>query len=63
MSEISRFIREEECRRITGLGRTTRWEMEKTGLFPKRKKLGKRAAGWLLSEVEDWVQNRSFKSS
>lgn len=32
--------------------------LEKVGQFPKRVQLGPRRVGWLLSEVEDWLQNR-----
>lgn len=53
-----RVIREEECRRLTGICRTTRYMMEKEGKFPARRKLGGRAIGWLLSEVSEWQQSR-----
>ncbi|WP_324029528.1 AlpA family phage regulatory protein [Pantoea sp. JZ2] len=49
-----RTIREPECRKITGLCRTTRYLMEKKGQFPARRKIGGRAVGWLLSEVTAW---------
>lgn len=54
-----RMIREAECRRLTGICRTTRYMMEKEGEFPTRRKLGGRAVGWLLSEVTAWQQSRS----
>lgn len=54
-----RFIREAECRQLTGICRTTRFLMEKEGKFPARRKLGGRSVGWLLSEVFDWQQSRS----
>ncbi|MBS0905942.1 AlpA family transcriptional regulator [Pantoea dispersa] len=49
-----RTIREPECRQLTGLCRTTRYLMEKKGQFPARRKIGARAVGWLLSEVNAW---------
>ena len=52
-----RVIREAECRRLTGICRTTRYMMEKEGKFPARRKLGGRAIGWLLSEVAAWQQS------
>lgn len=54
-----RVIREAECRKLTGICRTTRYMMEKEGSFPARRKLGGRAVGWLLSEVTAWQQSRS----
>lgn len=53
-----RTIREPECRKLTGLCRTTRYLMEKEGKFPARRKLGGRAIGWLLSEINEWQQNQ-----
>jgi len=32
--------------------------LEKAGLFPKRVQLGPNRVGWLLSEVQDWLQER-----
>ena len=52
---IDRTIRERECRQITGLCRTSRYLLEKKGNFPARRKLGGRAVGWLLSEVQEWL--------
>ncbi|EON3583059.1 helix-turn-helix transcriptional regulator [Escherichia coli] len=60
MSKINndRIVREKECRELTGICRTTRYEMEKQGRFPSRLNLGGRSVGWLLSEVIEWVKNR-----
>lgn len=55
---IDRTIREPECRNITGLCRTTRYLLERDGVFPARRKLGGRAVGWILSEVLAWQQNQ-----
>lgn len=53
---IDRMIREKECRMLSGLSNTTRWELEKEGKFPKRVKLSVAAMGWRLSEVQEWVR-------
>ncbi|MCU6211073.1 AlpA family phage regulatory protein [Morganella morganii] len=53
-----RVIRESECRKMTGLCRTTRYLMEKKGLFPARRKLGGRSIGWVLPEVVEWLRNQ-----
>ncbi len=55
---MNRVIREEECRRITGLSRTTRWEMERDGTFPQRRRLSPNAVGWLWSDVKRWILSR-----
>ncbi|CAI1819272.1 Predicted transcriptional regulator [Serratia liquefaciens] len=53
-----RTIREPECRQLTGLCRTTRYLMEREGKFPARRKLGGRAVGWLLSEIQVWQKSQ-----
>ena len=52
-----RFIREQECREITGLSRTSRYEMEQEGRFPKRLKLNKRTVAWKLSDIRQWMKD------
>ena len=54
-----RFIREPECRRITGLSRVTRWRLERRGQFPKRRQISLNAIGWLESEILSWVEDRA----
>ncbi|PWC10028.1 DNA-binding protein [Brenneria roseae subsp. americana] len=52
-----RIIREKECEIITGLSRTTRYQLEKRGLFPMRRSLGGRAIGWLSSDINNWLKS------
>ena len=35
--------------------------LEKAGTFPKRIKLGPNRVAWLLSEVNDWIDQRVFE--
>ncbi len=35
------------------------WRLEQAGTFPKRIKLGPNRVGWLLSEVEQWIEERA----
>jgi prophage regulatory protein len=53
-----RFMREKEVKNRTGLSRTTRWRMEQTDDFPRRRRLSRNAVGWLASEVESWMHSR-----
>jgi prophage regulatory protein len=53
-----RILRETEVARVTGLARTTRYELEKEGLFPRRRHITKAAVGWLESEVQRWLRSR-----
>jgi prophage regulatory protein len=54
-----RFIRERECRQITGLSRSTRWRLERRGQFPRRRQISDGATGWLASEIAAWVKERA----
>ena len=56
---VDRFIREAECKQITGLSRTRRWELEQIGKFPKRIKLGERAVAWRLTDLMNWIEERA----
>ncbi len=53
-----RFIRERECRELTGLSRTTRWRLERRGNFPKRRNISPNGVAWLLSEILSWQASR-----
>ncbi|MEI7253899.1 AlpA family phage regulatory protein [Dickeya dadantii] len=57
-STNERIIRENECRQLTGICRTTRYMMEKEGKFPPRRKIGGRAVGWMLSEILEWQRKQ-----
>lgn len=50
-------IREEKCRDMTSLSRSTRHTMEKEGRFPARCHFGRNSCAWLLSDVLWWVRN------
>ena len=56
---IDRFIREPECKRITGLSRTSRWRLERVGQFPKRRQISPGLIAWLESEVQEWLRERA----
>lgn len=54
-----RVIRKPEARQITGMSDSTIRRLEIEGRFPKRLRLGGAACGWLLSEVNEWLQQRA----
>jgi prophage regulatory protein len=41
----------------TGLRRSALYLLVKQGAFPKPIKLGGRAVGWILSEVDAWISS------
>ena len=56
------ILRIREVLRITGLGRSSLYAKVARGDFPRPVKIGKRASGWLSSEVSDWLQSRIAES-
>jgi predicted DNA-binding transcriptional regulator AlpA len=53
---MDRVIRLNDVKRITGLSRTTIWEMERAGKFPKHLQLTAKAIGWLESQIVSWME-------
>ncbi len=53
---MDRVLRFPEVKRLTGLSRTTIWEQEKTGKFPKHIQISARAVGWFESHVSAWLE-------
>jgi len=56
--EERRVMRRPEVERVTGISRSTLYEMIKSGEFPKPMRLGKRAVGWPETVVSDWLDSR-----
>jgi prophage regulatory protein len=56
-----RLLREPEVAKVTGLGRTTRFQLERKGLFPRRRKITKNTVGWLESELLEWILSRGVR--
>lgn len=54
-----KFIRLRELLQRTGLSRVTIWRLERLGLFPKRRRIGLAAVGWLENEIEEWMKTRA----
>ena len=54
-----RIIRSQEVKEMTSLSRTTIWRLERKGKFPARVALSEKNVGWRLSDVEEWIRNRS----
>ena len=43
---------------VTGLACSTIYLQMKNGTFPKPIKLGERAVGWRMSEINAWLEQR-----
>ena len=56
--EERRVMRRPEVERVTGISRSTLYEMIKSGEFPKPMRLGRRAVGWPETVVSEWLDSR-----
>lgn len=54
----SAVLRRQDVEKLTGLARSTIYDMVRKGAFPPPIRLGSRAVGWRLAEVEDWLASR-----
>jgi len=52
---MQKVINEHQRRRITGVPRSTWYRWEREGLVPQRIQLGPRRVGWLLNEINAWI--------
>lgn len=52
------FLRISDVEAETGLKKSTIYKLIKQDEFPKPISLGLRASGWLMSEVNQWKQER-----
>ncbi|WP_367394985.1 helix-turn-helix transcriptional regulator [Cupriavidus sp. Agwp_2] len=58
METANRILRIKQVMEITGLAKPTIYLHMKQGTFPKQIKLGPKAAGWLASEIQTWINCR-----
>lgn len=52
------IYRERDLQAVTSLSRKAREDAIREGTFPKPIPLSTRARGWLVSEVEEWLEQR-----
>jgi prophage regulatory protein len=57
-SKFKRIAREPLRFEMTGVAKTTWYDWEKKGLAPRSIPLGKHARGYLISELEAWIEQR-----
>jgi prophage regulatory protein len=58
MTNIARTLRRPAMLAKTGLSRTTAYQLEKSGNFPKHFMLTPRVAVWVEAELEEWLTAR-----
>jgi prophage regulatory protein len=57
-TEKIRVLRLPEVCEITGLCRSSIYQMEAEQRFPHRIKIGARSLGWIESEIQGWLRRR-----
>jgi prophage regulatory protein len=55
---LERIVRESERRAITGVPTSTWYMLMSEGRAPKSVSLGEHSRGWVLSELQEWVEAR-----
>ncbi len=63
MNQIKRTIRRPELLAKTGLSKTSIYNLEREGKFPRHFMLTPRCAVWLESEVDSWLDERQSMPS
>lgn len=56
--DVDTVLRLPQVEQITGRSAVSIWRDEKSGRFPKRRRIGVRSVGWLASEVIAWIESR-----
>ena len=54
-----KILRRKDVEEIVGLSRSTIYKLMSTGAFPRSIRLGQRAVGWRLSDIEAWIEFRA----
>ena len=52
------ILRLPEVKRLTGLGRSSIYQMIKDGVFPRPVSLSLRAVGWTAGDIRLWLEAR-----
>nr|WP_321507830.1 AlpA family phage regulatory protein [uncultured Celeribacter sp.] len=55
----NQIYRRPDVEKLVGLSRSTLYAMMAEGSFPKPIRLGKRAVGWRVADLQRWLETRS----
>lgn len=55
---IDRLLRNPEVRSLTGLGRTSLYDLIRNGEFPAPVRLARRSVAWRESDIRGWIESR-----
>ncbi|MDA7483160.1 AlpA family transcriptional regulator [Planktomarina temperata] len=58
----AQILRRKDVESMVGLSRSTIYKLMNQGLFPKAIRLGPRAVGWRISDIENWINQQAARS-
>lgn len=58
MKSDDRILKLKETIHICGKGRSSIYEAINKGEFPSQIKIGRKAVGWLKSEIDEWLEKQ-----
>jgi prophage regulatory protein len=58
----AKILRRKDVENMVGLSRSTIYKLMNQGLFPKAIRLGPRAVGWRISDIENWINQQAARS-
>ena len=60
---MNNIIRINDVIKLTSMSNSTICELIKSNDFPRPKRIGKRAVGWLENDIQDWIDKRPTAGS
>jgi prophage regulatory protein len=62
MNTMERILRLPEVKTVSGKSRSSIYQGEADGSFPRRVALGTRSIGWRASDIESWLHSLKDKN-
>lgn len=56
------FLRMPDVKKLTGLGRSSIYQMMADGLFPRSVAISSRAVGWMVGDIRRWLLKRRLEN-
>lgn len=60
---VPKLLRRHQLEANLGISRSTIYQMMASGEFPKPLKIGRRAVGWRVEDIEKWLEEMQERSN
>lgn len=60
---VPKLLRRHQLEANLGISRSTIYQMMASGEFPKPLKIGRRAVGWRVEDIEKWLEEMQEQSN